>query len=177
MKQLISILILCLVGLHISAQDPDSVLLQELKQEVSMLRKQNKSLKYQVNSIKKQHQEDLEKLKMAMDENAMNTEDLKGKLDIYNDALAKHQQASDERFGTIESWSKKMVTILFILSGVLFIVLLILVLINRSAVNKSFIKLDAKVDNVKNEHELAHKELENKYMEELEKLRNEISKK
>jgi len=102
---------------------------------------------------------------------------LKGELDTANDEMAQVRQSLDERISAVEAWSKQMVMILFIVFGLLFVVLLIMVILNRSAVNRSFIKLDAKVDNVKEDHALAHKELEKKYMEEIEALRKEITKK
>ncbi|MBL7110989.1 MAG: hypothetical protein ISS19_03490 [Bacteroidales bacterium] len=171
MKKLIVILIVCMVGLNVSAQMPDSVLIQELKKEVKMLKKEAKGLKYQVSTLKKQHQEDLEKIKTSLDENAGKVGDLKNELDGTNGALAEHQQSSDERIGVLEAWTKKMLMILIIMFGILFIVLLILVLMNRSAVKKNFIKLEAKVENVKEEHSIAHKELEKKYLAELEELK------
>jgi Na+-transporting methylmalonyl-CoA/oxaloacetate decarboxylase gamma subunit len=44
--------------------------------------------------------------------------------------------------------------------GILFVVLLILVLLNRFAVIKSFLKIEAKVDNIKEDHSNAYKEAE-----------------
>jgi uncharacterized protein YoxC len=177
MKKLIVFLIVCLAGLSISAQVPDSVMIQELQKEVKMLKKQTKSLKYQINTLKKQHQEDLEKTKTALDENAGKVGGLMSELDGTNETLAGHQQQSEDRFAALEAWTKQMVMILFIVFGVLFVVLLVLVLLNRSAVKKNFTKLEAKVENVKEEHALAHKELEKNFFDELEQVKNEIGKK
>ena len=175
-KKLIVLFIVCLAGMSISAQVPDSVLIQDLQKEVEMLQKQARSLKYQVSNLKKQHQEDLEKTKTALDENTGKVGGLKTEIDGTNETLAGHQEQSDERFSALEAWTKQMVMILFIVFGVLFLVLLILVLLNRSAVKKSFIKLEAKVDNVKEEHALAHQELEKKYLAELEEVKKQIKK-
>jgi len=177
MKKLIVILIVCMIGLSVTAQVSDSILIQELKKEVKMLKKEAKSLKYQVITLKKNHQEDQEKIKTALDENAGKVGDLKSELEGTSGALAEHQQSSEERISALEAWTKEMLMILIILFGVLFLVLLILVLLNRSAVKKTFIKLEAKVENVKEDHALAHQELEKKYMAELEQLKKELGEK
>jgi len=177
MKKLIVILIVCVIGLNVSAQVSDSILIQELKKEVKILKKEVKSLKYQVITLKKNHQEDQEKIRTVLDENAGKIGALKSELEGTNGALAEHQQNSEERISVLEVWTKKMLMILVILFGVLFLVLLILILLNRSAAKKIFIKLEAKVENVKEEHALAHQEHEKKYMAELEELKKEIMKK
>ena len=177
MKKLIVILIVCLVGLNVSAQVPDSVLIQELKKEVKILKKDAKCLKYQVSTLKKQHKEDLEKIKTILDENDGKVGNLKNELDATNGTMAEHKQSSEERIVTLEAWIKKMLMILIILFGILFVVLLILLLLNRSVVKKNFIKLEAKVENVKEDHALALKELEKKHVTDLEEIKQELAKK
>lgn len=177
MKKIIVLLFAGLFGLHISAQVPDSVLIQGLQKEVKSLKKEARNLRYQVSTLKKIHKEDLEKIKTAQDENAAKVGDLKSELDATNETLTGHQQESEDRFASLEAWTKQIIMIVFIVFGVLFILLLILVLLNRSAVKKNFITLEAKVDNVKEEHALAHKELEKKYMEEIGELKKEVGKK
>ncbi len=96
---------------------------------------------------------------------------MKSELVGAESALAEHQQSSYDRIGILEVWTNKKKMILIIIFGMLFAILLILVLLTRSAVKKSFLKLEARVENIKEEHAIAHKELEKKYLAEIEEMK------
>jgi len=180
MKRLFLIMLSGLFCLAVYGQTTDSTLIEELKalkKEVVKLQKSSNNHNALLSKLRKTHQDDLKGVEADMNENSEKIAGIDSKQNELEVTLNEHMKSSGERIDTLSKWTKQMVMIQFILFGVLFIVLLILVITNRQKIKNEFIKLEAKVDNVKNNLDIELKQLQKKHEEDLATLKKDLEEK
>jgi len=141
-----------------------------------MLKKKNRSLQAQIYKMQNAHKADIQGLKdeiAAANAEIEETMTATGGLEV---ALQESEESTLEGLTVLGDWSKKVITILAIVLCVLFIILLILVISNRSRIQKDFLKLEAKVDNTKESVEQDLKEAMKKHEEDMLALKAQIEK-
>ncbi|KPL12371.1 MAG: hypothetical protein AMS26_18190 [Bacteroides sp. SM23_62] len=179
MKRIIPFLLLFFFCTGLAAGQIDSTLYEELdkvKKEIMDLNAKVKRLNAADYMIQKDQKSALEELdtqlsglKGAIDQAGQKTASL-------DQSLSAHQQDSSDRIDNMEAWSKQMMTILGMVSLLLFILLIILVFTNRKRIRKDYLKLEAKVDNTKDAIEKEIRELEKKHEKDLAELRETLEK-
>ncbi len=179
MKRIIPLLLLFFFCAGLTAQQIDSTLYQEIdkvKKEIVNLQAKVKRLNAADYMIQKDQQSALEELndqlaelKNAIDQSNQKTADLE-------QSLSAHQQDSTTRIDSMEAWFRQMMTIVGLVSLLLFILLIILVLSNRKRIRKEYQKLEAKVDNAKDAMEKKIGELEKKHEKDLADLKVALEK-
>jgi len=177
MKKIFLPLLSGLFCLAVSAQTTDSTLIKEvefMKKEITELKRSGYNHNAMISKLKKTHQEDLESVSAELNENAEKIAAIDSKLNELKAALDEHMSSSGERIDALEKWTKQMVLILFILLGVLFIILLVLIITNRQRIKKEFIKLEAKMDNVKENMEVELNQLMKKHEDDLTALKKDL---
>ncbi len=179
MKRIILSLMALLLTLGISAQTNDSILIEKmdnLKKEIVLLKKKQKSLQSQVYQLQKAHKTDLQQAeeKFASTDEAL--EACNARITELEDALKTSKENTLESITVLGSWTKKVIMILGIILLALFIVLLILVITNRTRIEKDYMKLEAKVDNTKEAVELEVKEMTKRYEEDITALKALVEK-
>jgi len=127
-----------------------------------------------ISKLKKTHQEDLERVSAELNENGERIAAIDSKLNELKATLDEHMSSSGERIDALAKWTKQIVLILFILLGVLFIILLVLIIINRQRIKKEFVKLEAKVDNVKKNMEVELNQFMKKHEDDLTALKKDL---
>jgi len=179
MKRLLSLRVILSFAFTLFAQENDSILLARtdmLKKEIGMLKKKNRSLQAQIYKMQNAHKADIQGLKdeiAAANAEIEETMTATGGLEV---ALQESEESTLEGLTVLGDWSKKVITILAIVLCVLFIILLILVISNRSRIQKDFLKLEAKVDNTKESVEQDLKEAMKKHEEDMLALKAQIEK-
>ena len=179
MKKIIVALIVLLITLSMSAQENDSILLEEvksLKKELGLLKKKDRSLQSQIYQHKKAFEKavkDVEQEFAARDEslgkNSARTSELEQALKVSEE---KAQSSRTE----MAEWTKKMMMILVIVALLLFIVLLILVITNRRRIEKDYLKLEAKVENTREAIDMEIKNILKKHEEDITALKDTAAK-
>lgn len=177
MKRISLILLIGMIGFAVSAQTADSTLIEEvkvLKKEVQKLQKSGNNHNAQISKLKKAHQEDLKSVSGSLDENSKKITVIDSKLNELEASLDEHVNSSATRFDNLEKWTKQIAMIQFILFGLLFIILLIMVIVNRQKITKAFTKLEAKVDNVSESLNAELNKLQKKHEEDLAALKKDL---
>lgn len=183
MKKIIVALIVLLITLSISAQENDSILLEEvksLKKELGLLKKKDRSLQSQIYQQKKAFEKAFEKaLKNVEQEFAARDESL-GKNSARTSELEQVLKVSEEKARTdrteMAEWTKKMMMILVMVALLFFIVLLILVITNRRRIEKDYLKLEAKVENTREAIDMEIKNILKKHEEDITALKDTAAK-
>ena len=179
MKRIVVSLLVLLFTLSLSAQETDSILLEKvdmLKKELAVLQKKNKSLQGQVYKLQKGHVKDMDDAEKRF---AASDEALQ-KYELRIAELTQAQKTSEER--SLESvtilgeWTKKMIIILAIVSLALILVLLILILTIRRRIDSDYGKLEAKVDNTREDINLEIKNVLKRLEEEISALKTVVEK-
>ncbi len=177
MKRLFSLVLILSFALGVSAQDNDSILLERtdmLKKEIGILKKKNKSLQAQIFKMQKAHKADMLVTKDEFAAANAEIEETNAALVGLKQALLESEESTLEGLAVMGDWTKKVFTILGIALCVLFIVLLILVISNRSRIRNDYLKLEAKVDNARESVEQDLKEVLRKHEEDMLALKAEI---
>jgi len=180
MKKAMLILFLGLFSFALSAQTTDSLLVKEveqMKKEISNLKKANSSLKAQISKLKTAFKEDVDEISGNLDDANNKVSANEAQINAVSGDLSNQIGEVKTTSDDLGQWSKKMFMILFVVFGVLFLVLLVFTILNRSRINKNYLKLDAKVDNVSEKFALELKELETKHNEDLDALKKELQEK
>ncbi len=180
MKRLILFSLLSFSAVACFAQVLDSTYIEQveqLKREVAALKKSVKQLKNRDSNLAAKHKEDIEELSLKISESSTAVSDLGSEIETVRTTLEEHQKNSEDRFAANEKWIRQMILILIIVFGVLFLLLLIFVFINRSKINKAYIKLDAKVDNIKGAIELKINQLQKTHEDDLADIKKKIEEK
>lgn len=179
MKRILVPLFILLFALSLSAQENDSILLEEvksLKKELGLQKKKTKSLQSKIYKLQKSLEKAIKEREQAfaatdeaMEKNSARTSGLEQALKVSE------EQALDSRT-TMAEWTKKMMMILAVVALLLFIVLLVLGLTNRKRIDKNYQKLEVKVDNTKEALGLEIRNAMNKHEEDHKALKAEIEK-
>ncbi len=179
MKRHFVILALLLFALCLSAQDNDSILLERtdmLKKEIGILKKNTRSLQVQINKIQKAHKADMQDTEAAVASLNAGIEETRKAIAELEKAVQKSEESSLEGLAVLGDWTKKMITVLAIVLCILFILLLIMVITSRSRLRKDFLKLEARVENVKESMEVKLNEALKKHEEDMLALTAQIEK-
>lgn len=174
------ILLAGLICSAVLAQQADTILIKEVKAlrtDITKLQKSTKSLSSQLSTLKKAHQEDLKSISGDLDEKSEKIAAIDSRLNELKASLDEHMNASGTKLDNLEKWTKQMAMIQFILFGVLFLILLVLIIVNRQKINKSFINLESKVDNMKESLNLEINQLLNKHEEDIKALKKDLESK
>jgi biopolymer transport protein ExbB/TolQ len=180
MKRIFLILLIGIISLAVSAQTADSTLIKEvklLKKEVQKLQKSGNNHNAMISKLKKAHQEDMKGVSVSLEENSKKIAAIDSRLNELKASLDEHINSSGTRLDNLEKWTKQMVMIQFILLGVLFIILLIMIIVNRQKITKAFTTLEAKVDNEKENLHAEVSKLLSKHEEDMKALKDELNKK
>ena len=179
MKRLLALLVILSFALGISAQDNDSILLERtdvLKQEIGILKRKSKSLQAQIYKMQNAHKTDMQLAKDEIAAANAEIEKTNANLGGLEKALQESEESALEGLAVLGDWTKKVLSILGIVLCVLFIVLLIMVITNRSRIQKDYLKLEAKVDNAREAVEKDLKEALRKHEEDMLALKAQIEK-
>jgi len=177
MKKIFLLLLSGLFCLAVSAQTTDSTLIKEIefiKKEITELKRSGYNHNAMISKLKKTHQEDMESVSAKLNENSEKNAAADSRLNELKAALDEHMNSSGARIDALEKWTKQMVLIQFILLGILFIILLILIITNRQRIKKEFIKLETKVDNVKESMEVELNQLMKKHEDDLTAIKKDL---
>lgn len=180
MKRTFLILLIGMISLAVSAQTADSTLLKEvelLKKEVQKLQKSSYNHNALISKLKKTHQEDLQGVSGSLDENSKRITEIDSQLNELKASLDEHMSESGTRIDNLEKWTKQMAMIQFILFGVLFIILLVMIIVNRQRITKLFTKLETKVDNIKESMDVEFNQLQKKHEEDMAALKKNLEEK
>lgn len=180
MKRTFLILLIGTISLAVSAQTADSTLLKEvelLKKEVQKLQKSSYNHNALISKLKKTHQEDLQGVSGSLDENSKRITEIDSQLNELKASLDEHMSESGTRIDNLEKWTKQMAMIQFILFGVLFIILLVMIIVNRQRITKLFTKLETKVDNIKESMDVEFNQLQKKHEEDMAALKKNLEEK
>lgn len=180
MKRIFLILFIGMISVAVSAQTADSILIEEvnaLKKELQKLQKSSYNHNALISKLKKTHQEDLKGVSESLDENAEKIAVVDSQLTELKVSLEEHMNVSGTRLDNLENWTKQMAMIQFILLGVLFIILLIMIIMNRSKITKMFTKLEATVDRLKESMNVELRQLQKKHEEDMATLKKNLEEK
>lgn len=150
MKRHLAILAGLLIALCLSAQENDSILLERtdmLKKEITVLQKKTRSLQAQLYKIQKEHKSDMQGVKDKIASLNAGLEETKAAIADLNKALQESEESAVQGLAVMGDWTRKTIAILAVVLGILFIILLLMVITNRSRIQKEYLKLEAKVDN------------------------------
>jgi hypothetical protein len=179
MKKILISLLILVFTLGLSAQERDSLLLEEvekLKKELIVLKKKNKHLHAKIHKLQKAHEKDLQEAeaKFASTDEAL--ERNSAGLDKQAAALESSEEKTLESLTVLGEWTKKVIMILAIITLVLLILLLILVISNRQATRKGLQELEAKVDSTKDAIEREIKDVLTRHEEDIAALKTSVEK-
>ena len=161
MKKILIASVILTFSLSLWAQQSDSILLERvdmLKKEVSSLKKQNQNLQAKISRLQKAHQSDLKETNKKFTDADAVTQKISSRIDDLEQSLKESEEKTLESLTVLGDWTKKTILIVAILVVVLFLIVLIFVLANRSKILRNYNKLEAKVDNTR---ENLEKELNN----------------
>jgi uncharacterized protein YoxC len=173
MKRIFLILLIGMISLAVSAQTADSTLLKEvelLKKEVQKLQKSSYNHNALISKLKKTHQEDLQGVSGSLDENSKRITEIDSQLNELKASLDEHMSESGTRIDNLEKWTKQMAMIQFILFGVLFIILLVMIIVNRQRITKLF-------TNIKEIMDIEFSQLQKKHEEDMAALKKNLEEK
>jgi septal ring factor EnvC (AmiA/AmiB activator) len=182
MKRYLAVLLILSFALCMSAQDNDSILLERtdmLKKEIGKLKKTSKSLQgqiYRLQKAQKAQNADLQGVKDEISAVTAEMEELNTAVGELEKALQESEESAVEGLAMLGDWTKKMFIILAIIACILIIILFIMVVTNRSRIQKDYLKLEAKVDNTREAVEKDVREALKKHEEDMVALKAHIDK-
>ena len=179
MKSFASLLFILCFCLSITAQERDSILVQDvekLKKNVNSLKTSQKKLNSKLVSASKKQSTALEETSSAVAQNQKDIEEANARTSELGQRMdQKLAEANDSRT-SLADWTRQMITILALVFLALLIVLLVLIITNRSRTSKAFRKLEAKLDNTKETLETEIRDVLSRHEEDLAALRSDIDK-
>ncbi len=179
MKRMLVPLFILLFTLSLSAQENDSILLEEvksLKKELGLQKKKTKSLQSKIYKLQKTLEEAIKEAEQAFTETDEAMEKNSARSSELEQVLKASEEKALESRTTMADWTKKMMMILALVSLLFFIVLLVLVITNRKRIDRDYQKLEVKVDNTKEALGLEIRSAMNKHEEDHKALKAEIEK-
>ena len=179
MKRILVSLFILVFTLGLSAQEMDSLLLEEveqLKKELTVLKKKNRNLQAKLAKLQKVHEKDLQEAEMKLTSTDEALQKTDARLDEQADALKASEDNTLESLTVLGEWTKKTIMILAVITLVLLILPLILVISNRSRIKKDYIQLESKVDNARDAIEKEIKDVLTRHDEDIAALKTSVEK-
>jgi len=163
----------------LGAQETDSVMLEkvlQLKSDVSKLKTGQNNLNSKIITSNKNQDVALEETRTAVSENQQAIQAANTKISELNQLVEANKNQTDEERETLAAWVKQMLMIMGIIFLVLFAILLVLIITNRSRINREYVKLEAKVDNTREDIQVKIRDVLKKHEDDLAALKASVDK-
>lgn len=179
MKSILSFMIVLFFCTGLAAQVADSVMQEEvmkLKTEVSGLKSAHSKLNSKMAASSRKTNASVEELRNQTEANLKASEGNAAGISSLQQALDDHRTQAAGEQESFGSWVKQMFMIIGIAFLVLFLVLLMLVIINRRRINRDYLKLEAKVENTKEAIETEIRDVLKRHEEDLSSIKASMEK-